>query len=98
LQNEVMWLDDLPEAEQAQWIRRNASYIILPGLVDDLDSRKVAIFERPDHSSGDRIAVTFNDNATRTMQIDEARELIRAQTGKTLEELIERQQRIGDNW
>jgi hypothetical protein len=76
---------------QAQWARENASYILIPGLSSDINSRTVSVFERPEHSGGSGMAVGFNDGSARFIDVWEAREMIEAQTGKTLEELIERQ-------
>lgn len=78
--------------QQKQWVRENASYVLIPDLKAEINSETVAVFERPDHSSGAGIAVGFNDGSARFMNEWEAREMIEAQTGKTLEELIERQQ------
>ena len=86
-----------PQDEQATWIRENASYVLIPDLVDDLDTNKVALFERPEHSNGDTIAVAFNDNHVQTLPVHEARRLIQEQTGQTLEELYERQATYGQD-
>jgi hypothetical protein len=77
--------------QQKRWVRENASYILIPDLKMDINSETVAVFERPDHSDGGGIAVGFNDGSARFMDEWEARNLIETQTGKTLEELIERQ-------
>jgi len=78
--------------QQKQWVRENASYVLIPGLKADINSETVAVFERPDHSDGSGIAVGFNDGIARFMDLRQARNLIERQTGKTLEELVERQQ------
>ncbi|MEX0885980.1 MAG: hypothetical protein WD009_06030 [Phycisphaeraceae bacterium] len=80
-----------PEQQQARWIRENASYVLIPGLVDDLNTNTVALFERPEHSDGRTIAVAYNDNHVSRVPIDEARRVIEQQTGMTLEELYQRQ-------
>jgi hypothetical protein len=80
-------------ADQKQWVRENASYILIPDLKMDINSETVCVFERPDHTHGGGMAVGFNDGSAQFMMNEwEARELIESQTGKTLEELIERQQ------
>ena len=95
IQQQLARFHDMPEDQQKQWIRQNASYVLIPSLTDDFSSTTVAVFERPDHSQGDRIAVAFNDNHTRMMDVHEARQIIEQQTGQTLEQLIERQQNLG---
>jgi len=77
-----------PKDEQTQWIHRHASYVLIPGLVEDLDARKVAVFEKPSHAAGDMIAVVFNDNHVRQMPVHEVAALIQQQTGKTMDQLI----------
>lgn len=78
--------------QQKQWIRKNASYILIPGLKDDINSETVCVFERPD-GRGDGIAVGFNDGSARFMENPwEVRQLIEAQTDKTIEELIQHQE------
>lgn len=83
--------DQWDEGQKNQWVRENASYVLIPGLKMDINAETVSIFERPDHADGSGIAVGFNDGHAVFMNEWDARELIEAQTGKTLEELIERQ-------
>ena len=78
-------------ARRSQWLRENASYVLIPDLMADINSETICVFERPDHVSRDDIAVGFNDGAAMVMDRHEARQRIEQQTGKTLEELIERQ-------
>ncbi len=80
------------EQKQNEWVRQNASYVLIPDLKVDIDRNTVCVFERPDHSGGGGIAVGFNDGSAQFMDEWEARQMIEAQTGKTLEELVQRQQ------
>ncbi len=84
------------ETEQAQWIRQNASYILIPmPRLSELEnpSETICLFELPwDASDPEKLAIGFADGHAQVMPVWEAEELIQAQTGKTLEELIERQQ------
>ncbi len=84
--------NDWDMEQQKQWVRENASYILIPDLRNTINSETVCVFERPELSGGGGMAVGFSDGSTRFMADQwEAREMIEAQTGKTLEALIERQ-------
>lgn len=74
---------------QADWVRANADFVIVPGLVDDLDTSKIALFGKPDRFDGRGIPVTRNDNST-AWETDVLRieQELQAQTGKTMAELI----------
>jgi tetratricopeptide (TPR) repeat protein len=73
-----------PQDKQLAWINENTSYVLLPGLVADTDTNKVAIFEKLHTPTLTRIPVVFNDNSTRIMTIEEADAKIREQTGRSL--------------
>ena len=79
-----------PESQQREWFRENASYVLIPGLTDDLDSQKIAVFAKPaDSPQGpDKIGVTFNDGHTETMLTEDAAVMLKQQTGKTMDQLI----------
>lgn len=84
--------NEWPEAQQNQWIRQHSSYILVPDLRDDLDSRTIAVFLRPDHSDGSGISVAYNDNrVVWEADIDAIDRTLQQQTGMTMQELIERQ-------
>ncbi|MFA9477411.1 hypothetical protein ACERK3_03785 [Phycisphaerales bacterium AB-hyl4] len=87
------WSDE----RRRQWVNEYASYVLIPGLVEDLDGTRVAGFEKPEVTDGRHIAVVFNDNRVRDVPIDEARALIEEQTGMTLEELAEQQAQRGQD-
>lgn len=74
---------------QADWVRANADFVIVPGLVDDFDTSKIALFGKPDRFDGRGIPVTRNDNST-AWETDVLRieQELQAQTGKTMAELI----------
>ncbi|MFA9480012.1 hypothetical protein ACERK3_17165 [Phycisphaerales bacterium AB-hyl4] len=84
-----------PDERRRQWVNEHASYVLIPGLVEDLDGNRVAGFEKPEVTDARHIAVVFNDNHVRDVPLDEARALIEEQTGMTLEELAEQQARAG---
>jgi hypothetical protein len=85
----------LPKAEQSQWIRANASYVLipLPRLSEIQDRhRTVCLFEKPEDAARiERLVLGFADGHAESMPLWEVEGLVEAQTGKTLEELIERQ-------
>ncbi len=90
-----------PLQEQADWVRANADFIIVPGLVEDLDFNTIALFLRPgiynDPGEPGRGTVTHNDNAT---EFEADYDLIEAQlieqTGMTMDELIARQEALAE--
>ncbi len=86
---------DWPAERRRAWVNENASYVIVPGLVDDMDTQRVAAFENPEATGGQHISVVFNNNHVQTMPVDEARATIEQQTGMTLEQLAERQAQAG---
>lgn len=75
--------------DQADWVRVHSDYILVPGLMDDLDYSKIALFGKPDRFDGRGFPVTRNDNSTAwetdQLFIDQT---LQAQTGKTMAELI----------
>ncbi|MEX2212613.1 MAG: hypothetical protein WD768_00700 [Phycisphaeraceae bacterium] len=73
--------------KMAAWVNENSSYFFLPGAEDDTDSKKIAAFERLHTPGMERVAVGFRDCHVESLPIAEASALIKAQTGKTLEEL-----------
>lgn len=83
-----------PQPKKNDWIRRNASYILLPGLKDDSDSRKISLFGRPEHHPNGPIPVAYNDNHAVTEHVEDVKAKLVAQTGKTMEELIARQESL----
>ena len=72
-------------------LARGDQILAIPGLKDDADKLKAAVFLRPSDSDGKGIAVGFNDNHTEWLPVDKAKAIIEKQTGKTLEQLIARQ-------
>ncbi len=89
-----------PDDRKRQWVRQNASYVLLPGLVDDVDSERVAGFGIPeDHDGGENgIPVVYNDNHVEwTPDLDKVRRLIAEQNdGLTMEQVIDRFRRGGE--
>lgn len=86
--------DRMSRDERAQWVRKNTSYVFVPGLVDDFDTEKIAGFGIPeDHQGGERgIPVVYNDNHTVwEPDLEAFKAKLQKQTGWTMEQLIEQQ-------
>ncbi|MEX0885204.1 MAG: hypothetical protein WD009_02085 [Phycisphaeraceae bacterium] len=91
---------DWPDERQRRWVNLNTSYVLVPGLVDDLDRQRVVAFEKPEVTGSRSLAVAFGDNHVRrysSAEVAEVRDIIQRSTGHTIEELIEMQnERAGD--
>ncbi len=79
-------VEQMTEAEQTDWVAENCSYIIIPGLEEDLDWEKVAVVGRASHFHWDVIPVVFNDGHVEAMPFWEADNLVREQTDRSLDE------------
>jgi hypothetical protein len=96
------WFDfnfaELPDAKRAEQIRRVSSFILVPlGDQDKLQnaSDTVMLFERPDDTDNFEVAVAMADGASFRIGRDELAEMLQKQTGKTVEQLIQRQVNFG---
>ncbi|MEM9915355.1 MAG: hypothetical protein AAF911_10370 [Planctomycetota bacterium] len=102
LQNKIpAGIETWPIAEQADWVRANADLILVPGLTEDLDHRRIAVFLKPDiyNEPGEigRGTVVYNDGSTEfTTDYDLLETQLIAQTGMTMQELIDRQSALAD--
>ncbi len=83
-------IDNWSAAQQRDWVRANASYVLIPGGSETLNSETIALFGKPSHHGFRGIPVTYDDNHTafRT-DIDQVDAELQAQTGKTMDQLIE---------
>lgn len=86
----------LADADKAQWVRRNSSYVLIPQPKLDLIEnawQRIVLFELPDDSSDrQRLSVGFADGHAEAMSEMTLRQQVLAQTGKAMEEWVERQQ------
>ncbi len=90
--------DQWPEEQRRDWVRKNASFILVPNLTDDLDTERIAGFVRPEDSDPDRGSVVYNDNHV-VYETDMAaiRELLKKQNnGLTMEDMTRMQENAGD--
>ena len=79
-------LDDWPDDKQRRWLNANTSYVLLPGLTDDVDDKRIALIEKLQFSQDRQVLICYQDNHTEALPYDEAQQQIIEQTGKTLEE------------
>ena len=85
------WQDDA----KVQWVRQHASFVLVPGLKDDIDPDTIAVFGRPDHFDGRGIPVVYNDNtAIWETDVGTIEATLRQQTGQTMQQLIDRQENM----
>jgi len=80
----------MSDAARADWVRYNASYVLVPGLTDAPDAGKIAVFGIPDRFKGG-IPVAYGDGSADWIDdddLDQFRRDLRRQTGKPLDDLI----------
>ncbi len=90
--------DDWDKNRQNAFIRKNSSFVLVSGLRwnDDNPSQKVLLFQRPDDTAGDKLVVCYLDGHAEThTNTDRLEQQLKAQTGKTIDELIRLQEQIG---
>jgi hypothetical protein len=81
-----------PDHQKSAWVRQNASFILVPGLRRDNNPNTIAIFGRPDHFPGKGIPVAYNDgHANWEIDVPAIERKLQQQTGKSLQQLINRQ-------
>lgn len=93
--------EELVQADQQQFIRSNSSFVLVPiGKMDELDNpaETVLCFQRPgDVPEGVAIVVCWADgHCTTESNPQRIADLIKAQTGKTIDQLIQRQEAFGN--
>jgi hypothetical protein len=92
--------DDWDQARQDTFVRKNSSYVLVPlGKLFEVEnpSETIALFQRPDDTLGDAIIVAWADGHTTTERdVDAIGKQLKAQTGKTIDELIKAQEAAGE--
>lgn len=87
------------EDRQQRFIRENSSYVLVPGgNLDNADPDTVLLFQRPDDMPGaDGLIVGLGDGSV-YMEYDLGwlEQQLKAQTGKTMDELVQRQETFGE--
>lgn len=86
--------NDRTSEEKAQWIRLNASYIIVTkGMKDNSDPEFIMVFGRPEDSGpSGMIPVCWADNHTSMEPIERVEEILQKQTGLSMDEHIQMQE------
>jgi len=85
--------DQWEEARAAQFIRENSAFVLVPGLSIDVDQNtNILLFQNPDAAEDDQVIVCWLDGSVGRMDVDGLAEQLQAQTGSSIDQLIERQQ------
>ncbi|MCC6679734.1 MAG: DUF4190 domain-containing protein [Phycisphaeraceae bacterium] len=81
--------DTLPPDQQRAWVCAHSAFVVVPGLEEDLDRSKIALFGKPNHFDNHGIPVAYNDtHAAWERDVGAIDRQLQAQTGKTMAELI----------
>jgi hypothetical protein len=83
---------DLSPLQVSDLVWKQSPFILIPGLTQANDPKRVVVFARPDEAVDGKIELGFGDHHTSLVPLDEARAMIEKQTGMTVEQLIERQE------
>ena len=87
------------DAQRASFLRANSSFVLVP-LGDQAKvqqpSQTVMLFERPDDTEDFEIVVAMADGSARRLPQNEVADMLNRQTGKTMNQLIQRQEDLGD--
>lgn len=90
--------EDQPDTKRAKQIRQNSSFVLVPlGDQDQVQnpSDAVMLFERPDDTDAFELVVAMADGSSFKMPEDELDEALRKQTGQSIQQLIQRQEGLG---
>lgn len=90
--------DDWDADRQNKYLRKNSSYVIVPELNLNVEnpSETIAVFQRPDDVPGGNIVVGWADgHATTESDVASIAKQLQAQTGKTIDQLIQQQEQFG---
>ncbi len=76
-----------PKPQQAAWVNKNASFVLIAGGTDNIDAERIDVVEKILKPNMPRIAVAFGDNHVELRLVEDVRQKLLKQTGKTLEQL-----------
>ncbi|MCX5659362.1 MAG: hypothetical protein NTW19_06515 [Planctomycetota bacterium] len=82
-------IDTWSREKRNQWYNLHSSFVYLRGLKDNANGKEIILFTKPTRSDGRGLNIAFGDNHVSYVPINEARELIQAQTGHSPEEIEE---------
>ncbi|MFN3165441.1 MAG: hypothetical protein ACE37H_00085 [Phycisphaeraceae bacterium] len=92
--------DDWDQARQDKFVRKNSSFVLVPvGKLFDAEnpSETIALFQRPDDIADGTIIVGWADgHVTTERDVETIGKQLKAQTGKTIDELIKAQENAGE--
>jgi len=74
------------KTRRLEWISRYSGYVIVPGRKETLRTTEIALFEKLQFSDGKTLQICWNDNHVSQEPLAKARELIKQQTGKSLDD------------
>jgi hypothetical protein len=81
--------DQWEPLDQRNWLRQNASYVIVPGKTNTIDAREIQVVGKPSHHSDRGMPVVYGDNHTKwELDVEAVSDTLYEQTGQTLDELI----------
>ena len=82
--------DQWPALEQQNWVRANASYVLLPDKRDTLDTTEIQLFGKPSHHKHKGAPVTYGDNrVVFETDLETVNRVLVEQTGKTMQQHID---------
>ena len=91
--------EDWKKEKKEAYLRANSSFVIVPlGKINEIEepSNKIMVFQRPDDAGDSPLVVAWADgHATVEKDHEKVAAQIKAQTGKTIDELIKRQEKFG---
>ena len=82
-------VDQTDVAALDRWAREHGSFVMVPGTKNDTDAGMVLVFQKPSHSWGEGISVAWGDTHVTFEPMENAEAILKKQTGKTLEQLVE---------
>jgi hypothetical protein len=79
-------LRDMDEDKRIAWFAKNSGYVFIHGRKESLKSDEIFLFEKLQYSDGEGLTICWNDGHISKTPLEEAKKLIKEQSGKTLEE------------
>lgn len=90
--------ENLPAAQKSAELRKASSFVLIPlGAQNQLRNanQAVMLFERPDETEEFEVVVGFADGHVENVPVNELDEMLRKQTGKSSQQLIDQQVNAG---
>ncbi len=74
------WSDE----QKRKWVNEHTSYVLVPGLTDDVDATRVAVFTKLQDCGGQYISIAYNDNHVVSYPIARASGIIKKKRASRL--------------